>query len=89
MVGSYIQMPYKYYMECKDRICFNEYYQSDSCGKLFPADRPICTQEYFYEGQTDGTKEPPIQQYGGLIILGLLVIFGTINHGVHNERKNI
>ena len=84
---DYNDMETHYYMECTDNEqCFNPYYQSLNCGRLFPADSKICTQEYFMPGESDGEK-PSILVSNGLemTLLFLLALF-LFNHVTYNNN---
>ena len=84
---EYKDMKNHYYIECVGNAqCFNEYYNNVECGKTFPIDSKICTQQYFMPGETEGEKPPMIVSSAlEMTIIFLLVVF-AFNHVMYNRR---
>ena len=85
---KYDSLETQYYIECNHEQCFNEFYQSPSCGKTLPADKPICTKQFFLMGESYGTKQPIYVTYsyeGAFLFILVLYLFNDL---FYNKRFN-
>ena len=83
---EYRNVKNNYYMQCDYEKCFNEYYNSSECGSRFPNDKPICTQEFFFKGQTDGMKPSFMIEYGFTSVMLFILVLLLFNHFMYNKN---
>jgi len=87
---DYNDMETHYYMECNSKAqCFNEYYNSKSCGIDLPIDSKICTKQYFMSGESDGEKPPLLVTNGFEMTLIFLLVLFLFNHVMYNNKFKI